>query len=63
VTQHRSRWLNVLLTLILIYIALAIIGWAVEGLLWLLALAAALFALTILWVVYRAGQHRGRRTR
>lgn len=62
-TDHRSRWLNILLILILAYILAAIIGWIVEGLLWLSAIAATLFVLTILWVVYRTGQRRGRHVR
>jgi maltodextrin utilization protein YvdJ len=63
VTEHRSRWLNILLILILAYILAAIIGWLVEGLLWLFAIAATLFVLTILWVVYRTGRRRGRHVR
>lgn len=62
-TQPRSRRPNLLLTLILVCVVLAITGWLIEALLWLFFAAVALFILTLAWMIYRTGQRRGRRVR
>ena len=41
--------MGILITLLVIWLLLAILGVVIEGLLWLLAVAAVLFVLTIVW--------------
>ncbi|MGF7238244.1 MAG: hypothetical protein ACQSGP_25265 [Frankia sp.] len=53
--------LAVVLIFILVYVVLGIIGFVVDGLLWLFVIALILFLATVAGSIYRAGRVRGRR--
>lgn len=53
--------MGILITLLVIWLVLAILGAVIEGLFWLLAIAAVLFVATLVWglITRKNGRRRG----